>query len=451
MPNYSELMDLFLSFLLPEHAAEIGKFFEHFVLTNMKNLLQKLNLYFNKQPSYLKKIYACLGELSNEKDLNMERLKEKVLPLLKGNQLLIDWFMQLFEKPLEGVQAEFESVYIKKSLSDSESSVDNYEEIHSKDLIECDNVDDLNACGVRYKNGKIMYHGTLLPAKISFLAHDAPSLLSLKKEENPLCSHEIRKHVKFNDPKKIETVSTDEIKKKAKRRKFKLCDAPTLHAHAVRLNSVHAQNGEKLSDFAHLLTPSSGSSIIGDEKNSPKKPKSSKKSPKKTLSNKSPSSSSGNSVNISPPSQSQSKALQTAKKLRNLVEDEEPVKKKAKLMETTEQSIPKIVTTIKAADKQPKRSQKSIDIVDSPSTSKRNETEPKTNGNREKKPETDDSRGTGGWTREEDKLILEEIKVGYTNKEELLDVLLTKLTRSRSEINVRYDFLFDIILMMTKA
>lgn len=429
MPNYSDLMDLFLTFLLPEHATEVGKFFEHFVLTNMKNLLQKLNFFFKKQPSHMKKVYACLNELSSEPDLTMDRLKEKVFPLLKGNQLLIDWFTQLFDKPTESLSAEYESVYIKKSLSDSDSSGDN-EEIHSKDLIECDNIDELNTCGVKYKNGKIMYHGTLLPAKISFLAHDAPVLSWLRKNENSLCSHEIRNHVKFNESKKADE-TTEDGKKRTKKvtRKYKLCDAQTLHAHAVRLNPEHAYAGEKLSDLAHLLSPPTiqNANGSGDEKNSPKKSKVAKKSgnsPKKNL-NKSPSSSSGASVNASPPNSS-SKALQTAKKLRNLIEDtvEEPLSKKVKVEapEATKNAV-------KPAEKQGKKSPKEV-----PTTSRKSDDEERL-GTRE------------GWTRDEDKLILEEYKVGYSSKNELLDSLRTKLTRSRSEINGRYEFLLDIIQM----
>lgn len=427
MPNYSDLLDLFLTFLLPEHAAEVGKFFEHFVLNNMKNLLHKLNGFFSKQPSQMKKIYACLNELSNEKEVTMEQLKARMLPLLKGNQLLIDWFMELFDKPLASLPSEFESVYIKKSLSDSDSSIDNYEELHSKDLIECGNIDDLNACGVRYKNGKIMYQGTLLPAKISFLAHDAPSLSAVKSDEKSLCSHEIRKHVRFNDPKKPEDASEANKKPKSAAKKYKLCDAPTLHAHAVRLNSVHAHNGEKLSDLSHLLTASTMQNTSGAE-TSPKKARNGKKSGSSPKKNKSPSSSSSNPVNISPPTPSPSKALQTAKKLRNLIGDssDEPSKKKTKVAESSEAN-PKVVTSVRSLDKTSKKSQTKTD--DAPTTS-------------------NEKRGTGDWKRDEDKIILEEIKVGYADKKDLLDVLVTKLSRKRSEINERYEFLFDILMMM---
>jgi hypothetical protein len=53
MPKYSELLDLFMTFMLPEHASEIGRFFEHFILTNMGTLLEKLNYYFKQQPNHV--------------------------------------------------------------------------------------------------------------------------------------------------------------------------------------------------------------------------------------------------------------------------------------------------------------------------------------------------------------------------------------------------------------
>ena len=443
MPNYSDLVDLFLTFLLPEHASEIGKFFEHFVLSNMSNLLQKLKLHFREQPSHIKKIYACLNDLSNEQNLTMDRLKAKVLPLLKSNTLLTDWFMQLFDKPIESLPAEYETVHIKKSLSDSDNSVDNFEEIHSNELIECPNVDDLNTCGVKYKNGKLMYQGTLLPAKISFLAHDAPSVAFVKDSETSLCMHQIRKHIQFNDLKKPEEVVEDNTEQpKKKTRKFKLCDTQTLHAHAVRLNSVHAQNGEKLSDLVHLLNPSRSTHVSGggDEK-SPRKQRNAKKSPKKIY-NKSPTAPAGNSqtsLSVSSPP----KALQMTKKPGSSIDDgnEEQPKKKTKISEAIESFAPKIQHKSHDKKKPQGKSDKTSDVL---STSKKSEGETK----HESKPATSNSRDDrGGWTRDEDQMILEQFQVGYQNKNDLLDVLLKKLNRSRSEIDIRYEFLLDIVRM----
>lgn len=378
----------------------------------------------------MKKVYSVLNDLSNEEDLTMDRLKAKVIPLLKGNQLLIDWFMELFGSPIESLPSEYENVYIKKSLSDSENSVDNYEEIHSKDLIECKNIDDLNSCGVKYKNGKLMYHGTLLPAKISFLALDSPSPSSIKSDENSICLHEIRKHVKFNDTKKVEEAIVDE--KKPKSKKYKLCDAQTLHAHAVRLNSIHAQNGEKFLDLAHLLVPVSNMSGGSDERHSPKKSRNVKKSvisPKKPH-NKSPT---GNSTNVLPSNNSPSKALQTAKKLRNLIEnDNNGLRIRKRQRGATNSDEPLATKTCK----KPKTcSKKSAD-------SQRRSAE----GVR-RIPD----QHVLDWTREEDKIILEEINVGYENNEILLNILQQKLpNRLREETNSRRAFLLEVVSQLSQ-
>lgn len=51
LPDHPELAELFLTFLLPGQAAQIGKFMDHFMLTNMNNFINKLNIFFNKQPA----------------------------------------------------------------------------------------------------------------------------------------------------------------------------------------------------------------------------------------------------------------------------------------------------------------------------------------------------------------------------------------------------------------
>lgn len=96
LPDHPELAQVFLTFLLPSEAAEIGKFFEHFMITNMATFINKLNVYFNKQPAQIRKIYNCLNELADDPNVTMKKIETKIIPLLKGNQFLIDWFMQQF-------------------------------------------------------------------------------------------------------------------------------------------------------------------------------------------------------------------------------------------------------------------------------------------------------------------------------------------------------------------
>lgn len=51
MPDHPELADLFLLFLTPSDAIEIGKFMEHFFQTNFAKFISKLNIFFQKQPA----------------------------------------------------------------------------------------------------------------------------------------------------------------------------------------------------------------------------------------------------------------------------------------------------------------------------------------------------------------------------------------------------------------
>lgn len=411
LPNYSDLLDLFLTFLLPEHASEIGKFCEHFMLTNMTELVEKLNFFFQKQP-HLKKIYACINELSNEQDLTLERLKSKILPLLKGNQVLIDWFMDLFDRPSETCAPdEYENLHMKKTLNDSETIDDGYEEMQSQDLIECDNNSFLT-CGVKYINGKIMYRcKTLLPAKISFLASDNMICDDKSIQEDTttsFCVHEIRKHIQFNDSKKPNPDNqTDEKVKKKKpgRKKFKVCDAQVLHAHAIRLNPIHAQNGEKLSDVMNMLETSckNGTAESPKKQNCNKIVKKPNSSPKKVF--KSPSSSSSDvSMNLSSPHIKKQKLMDSSgdsDRLNELMDEDDPMVP----VQATEEDEKKL---------------REPEVV--------------------------------AWTREEDKLILEEIQRGITNKDELIKNLINKLeNRNEREITERFEFLLNFLTNLTSS
>lgn len=390
MSNYSDLLDLFLTFLLPEHAAEIGKFCEHFLLTKMSELIQHLNVYFQKQPSHMKKIYSCLNELSYDQDLSIEKLKLKILPLLKGNQLLIEWFMGIFETPADNPE-DYETLHLKKQLNEGEIYDYSYEEMQSQDLVEDSN--SFSSCGVKYINGKIMYRcKTLLPAKISFLVNEVSDFSSspqCKGGNNAnLCVHEIRKHVQFSDKRKINENGEENektVKKKKSSKKFKVCDQQLLHAHAVRLNPIHAQAGEKVSDAINLLELNS--QVICANQESPKK-QTKKTSPKKNNILKSPSSS---SETLSP-----SKTIQTAKKLRAIIDDSEDEQHQMKKLKADSSS---------------------------------------------------DCEVSGAWTRDEDKLILEEIRknIGIENLIETLE------NRSRNEIISRYEFLLNLMTQLASS
>lgn len=95
-PKYADLTDEFLSFLTSSQAKAVGKLVPHIMINNMSLFLRKLEMYFKGQPFQVKKIYRSVTELADCVDITMDRVKSTILPLLKGNKLLIDWFLQIF-------------------------------------------------------------------------------------------------------------------------------------------------------------------------------------------------------------------------------------------------------------------------------------------------------------------------------------------------------------------
>lgn len=102
-PKYSELLNEFLEFLTPTEAKSIGKLTQYYIISNMSTFLRKLEICFKDQPAHVKRIYRTLTEIASAPGLTMDKIKSTMLPLLKGNKLLSDWFLQIFpnERPPE--------------------------------------------------------------------------------------------------------------------------------------------------------------------------------------------------------------------------------------------------------------------------------------------------------------------------------------------------------------
>lgn len=75
------------------------------VFTNMYIiwLFMSFQIYFEKQPQHMQKIYTNLSVLSNKDGVSVGDVRSAILPSLKGNSLLIDNFLALLphEKPAE--------------------------------------------------------------------------------------------------------------------------------------------------------------------------------------------------------------------------------------------------------------------------------------------------------------------------------------------------------------
>lgn len=397
-------MDTFLAFLLPGHAAQIGKFFDHFMVTNMTTLVAKLKIHFEKQPNQWKKIMSTLNELATEEGVTMATIKQRFLPLLKGNPLLVDWFMQLFptEAPSEPRDDEFEELQTKNEQP--------FEEIPASQIM-ADAGDSSAGCAIKYMQGRIQYGNRyILPADLSFLAtsyqldgeKDKQRSRKSKKTvtgkpnreqipESPKeqlatssppvgCVHAMGPAWEFNDGE--EQLNQTAVKEEP------LCDAVTLRMHMNRLNPVIGADG-------HSGTVGGNEELKG--------------SPKKATEWKTMSINTRRKRNVSP----KKTAVGSPKK-----GSETPTARK------------KRQTNVSAPKPDHPGNSVSAGSGDKPQTDKG-------------KPSPED----GDWTRDEDKLILEAISYQEDKTEEqVLDELTEAIpVRTRSEISSRFQFLINIL------
>ncbi|KFB38133.1 AGAP004473-PA-like protein [Anopheles sinensis] len=427
--SFPELVDMFLTFLLPGQAAEVGRFFEHFILTNMNDFLEKLNIFFAKQPSQIKKVHACLNELSNEPNVTIEQVKLKVLPLLKGSTLLTEWFLQLFptERPPESPLCDYENVTLKKRSTRSPPIpvwyTNRYRTLR------------------RSQKGRI-YQGTL-PARLTFLAN-----------------HCLRPK---NDPDATANGGNPES--------YILCDEATLKAHAIRLNPlVHCPKGITYADVAHLLLPEGNkdanggpsASESGNAADESKGTSSPKKVPPKLPIKKRFNSPTSRKISNSPnedtnvgkepqaaaPSKKtpnvsatvipgDSKALSTSKKLKTLIETPSSSHEEDQ-RETVPLTAPPELSKVDAAPV-PQAS-------NGPCTSKERI-----------EPEPPDNQSTAApevpsWTREEDEIILLKIIQGYTSVDTFVKMIEQQLPERTSEqIRNRVEFLNEMLQRVNQS
>lgn len=445
LPDHPEFAETFISILLPGHAAQIGKFIEHRISTNMNTFCNKLNIYFKKQPAQTRRIYSCINELSNDTNVTMEMMKTKILPLLKGNQLLIDWFLQIFpsERIPESTADEYESLVLKNNLTaDEGTDSEVYETILQTDLMP-DPVEN-SPCGTKYIQGRIYYGSRFpLPGRLSFLAFDEESSIqpinttnepSTSASTTSDCIHAIRK---IGDEKLLEmNLTNSEIISSLNAIHGNendedendleilpnLCSTSVLRAHGIRLNPVvHGSNITNPTEVLKILTiPENKINFneISYLKDSPTKQITKniyKKNPASPTvkKNKSPINRKSSVTSLV---DSDSPAIAISRKLKNLVETDNSEDEKTPRRNSV------------------KKSPKTDD--DSESDSGKNRT-PKSKAKKRSRRE---------WSRKEDKIILEEIKNVAGVEGALVDRLIGQLKyRSLSEISERSNYLEDIL------
>lgn len=226
-----------------------------------------------------------MKELSEDPDVTIDRIRLKVLPLLKGNQLLIDWFLQcIAPDKCESGKDEYETLVLRKG---NESFDDDQCEYIPQSEIASDPNE--NPCHIRYMNGRIFYGNRYpLPAKLSFSATPcSSSAVDLIEPEKQLhmgsgdkvlhyqCTHNIKEFadskmrdrhhselehtgisgsiedIDNSDDEQHYTIAADKIDEKTNADEetsepinptcdHVLCDNNLLRAHSIRLNpSLH--------------------------------------------------------------------------------------------------------------------------------------------------------------------------------------------------------------------
>ncbi|XP_022189621.2 GON-4-like protein [Nilaparvata lugens] len=141
LKNTPDLEQEFLAFLLPEQAMEVGRFIDHLCVVSMRDFFRKLEVCFAKQPHQMRKIYETLSRLSEQTDVTLEQVKTAVVPLLKGNAILIDCFLQLFpsERPPSSICGREESERLVQFENGSDPMM---EEVSDLEVMEVPEVDD---------------------------------------------------------------------------------------------------------------------------------------------------------------------------------------------------------------------------------------------------------------------------------------------------------------------
>ncbi len=114
---YPDLLDEFVNFLSPEDAALCGRQFEFYLYCSMREFFSKLKvvnlthsqnysyikcvkfgvqIHFKDKPAQLRRVLKALQQVESSESPTVNDIKHAILPLLKGNSLLTQTFLQLF-------------------------------------------------------------------------------------------------------------------------------------------------------------------------------------------------------------------------------------------------------------------------------------------------------------------------------------------------------------------
>lgn len=214
LQNYPEICTDFLLFLKPHQAAMIGKSTEYMMLQKMNDFVHVAQIYFAKQPSRIAKMMQAITQLSSDPHTTLENVYTVMSSVFKGHSLVMDLFLQILPtgKPPESLLAPhmFENMTCPlgpydKNTTYTENASELYENIELPTATyqevpyggenckcDCHNTDEANmknnsehcvSCGTRFLNGRIYLQTPegLRPAKITFPGEDQEKLENIAR------------------------------------------------------------------------------------------------------------------------------------------------------------------------------------------------------------------------------------------------------------------------------
>ncbi|KAG5313409.1 GON4L protein, partial [Acromyrmex insinuator] len=214
LQNYPEVCTDFVLFLKPHQAAIIGKSAEYMMLQKMNDFVHVAQIYFAKQPSRIAKMMQAITQLSSDPCTTLENVYAVMNTVFKGHPLVMDLFLQILPtaKPPESLFAPhmFENMTCPlgpydKNTTYMENASELYENIelptatYQEDpyggencKCDCHNIDEASSknnsehcvsCGIRFLNGRIYLQTPegLRPAKITFAGEDREKLENIAR------------------------------------------------------------------------------------------------------------------------------------------------------------------------------------------------------------------------------------------------------------------------------
>ncbi|KAJ9585932.1 hypothetical protein L9F63_020440, partial [Diploptera punctata] len=234
LSEHPDLSEEFLAFLLPEQAMQCGKLMEYLMITKMRDFFRRLEKYFEKQPLQMRKFYSALSNLSEQNQVSLTDVRTTILPLFKGNSVLIDNFLNILpaEKPPESMMTDFEDMEIGDSNKVRDDDlfetlvIPNQPDTFGGDncACKCHQVSPQSksahclSCGTRVETSKIFLQAgkALRPAKVQFESETTyQSIKRLSTKGRPKVRNRKRTTVRFNNSplKRAHTASGSRAKK----------------------------------------------------------------------------------------------------------------------------------------------------------------------------------------------------------------------------------------------